>query len=234
MNPRDGNLGQIARMTGQYPSLWRRQAMESERREQNPAQDETCSNTATCGPCDDGNCCCNSGRTPRSKMSAAAGNWASVAARTEPATCLSGGPWRPRGCEPRDRDTKASAEVFGCGMHGEVMGGRPQVELASGGMALEAAVAMRRQIGPEVAALRTAGLVYRARATEPTAVAATGDEAQERQDLLDRDLRSQLGKVDGWHDQRIRQSRPGREEDRVINPWPSAAVSISAFRRPLA
>lgn len=41
--------------------------MESERREQNPAQDEPCSETATCGPCDDGGCCCNSGRTPRSK-----------------------------------------------------------------------------------------------------------------------------------------------------------------------
>ncbi len=59
----------------------------------------------------------------------------------------------PRGGEARDRDAKASAEVFGCGMHGEVMDGRPQVELAAGGMALEAAVTMRRQIDPEVAAL---------------------------------------------------------------------------------
>jgi hypothetical protein len=82
-------------------------------------------------------------------------------------------------------------------------------------MALEAAVTIRRQIDPDVAALAAAGLVYRARAAEPTAVVATGDEAQERQDLLDRNLRSQHGKVDGWHDQRIRQSRPGREEDRV-------------------
>jgi len=67
MNPRDGNLGQIARMTGQYPSLWRRQAMESESREQTTAQGEPCCKTAACAPCDDGDCCCNSGRTPRSK-----------------------------------------------------------------------------------------------------------------------------------------------------------------------
>ena len=94
----------------------------------------------------------------------------------------------------------------------------PQVELASGGMALEAAVAMRRQIDPEVAALGTVGLVDRARAAEPTAVAATGDEAQERQDLLDRDLRAQLGKVDGWHDQRIRQSRSGQRRGSGNHP----------------
>ena len=132
----------------------------------------------------------------------------------------------------RDGDTEASAEIFGCGMYGELMDGRPQVELAAGGVTLEAAVAMSRQIDPEVAALATAGLVYRARAAEPMAVAATGDEAQERQNLLDRDLRSELGKVDGWHDRRIRHLRPDREEDRVINPWSSAAVSIWAFRRP--
>ena len=70
------------------------------------------------------------------------------------------------------------------------MGRRPQVELASSGMALEATVTIRRQIDPEVAALGTAGLVYGARAAEPTVVVATGDEAQERQDLFDRDLRS--------------------------------------------
>jgi len=93
---------------------------------------------------------------------------------------------------------------------------RPQVELTSGGMALEAAVAVSRQIDPEVAALAVAGLVYRARAAEPMAIAMTGDEAQERQDLLDRDLRTQLGEIDGWHDRRIRQSMPDREEDRVI------------------
>ena len=110
------------------------------------------------------------------------------------------------------------------------MGGCPQVELASGGMALEAAVAIRRQIDPEVTALAAAGSVYRARAAEIMAIAATGDEAQECQDLPDGDLRSQLGKVDGWHDQRIQRSRTNREEDRVITPWPFATVSIWAFR----
>jgi hypothetical protein len=80
------------------------------------------------------------------------------------------------------------AEIFGRGMDRKVLCCRPQVELASGGMALEAAVAMGRQIDPKVTALRMARLVDGARAAEPTAVAATWDEAQERQDLLDRDL----------------------------------------------
>ena len=84
------------------------------------------------------------------------------------------------------------------------MGRGPQIELASGRVALEAAVAIGRQINPEFAALGTAGLVDRTRAAEPTAVVATGDEAQERQDLLDGDLRSQHGKVDGWHGRRSR------------------------------
>ena len=110
-----------------------------------------------------------------------------VAARTEPVKYLPGGPGRPRGCKPRDRDAEASAEVFGRGMDWEVLGRRPQVELASGGMALEAAVAMGGQIDPEVTALGMARLVDGARAAEPMAVAATWDEAQERQDLLDRD-----------------------------------------------
>lgn len=82
------------------------------------------------------------------------------------------------------------AEVFGCGMDGEVMNRYPQVKLASGRMALEAAVTIRRQIDPEVATLGIIGLMDRARAAKRTAVAATGDEAQERQDLCDRDLRS--------------------------------------------
>ena len=125
-------------------------------------------------------------------------------------------------------------EFFGCGMSGETTGRCPQVELASGGMALEAAVAIRRQIDPEVAALRTAGLVDRARATEPMAIAATGHEAQKCQDLPHGNLRSQLGKVNGWHDQRILQTRPNREEDRVIIPLLFAAVSIWAFRQRVA
>jgi hypothetical protein len=62
-------------------------------------------------------------------------------------------------------------------MDGELLGCRPQVELASGGMALEAAVAMGRQIHPELTAFGTTGLVYGTRAAEPTTVAATGDEA---------------------------------------------------------
>lgn len=42
--------------------------MESKSREQTTAQGEPCCNTAAaCAPCDDGDCCCNSGRTPRSK-----------------------------------------------------------------------------------------------------------------------------------------------------------------------
>jgi len=65
---------------------------------------------------------------------------------------------------------------------------RPQVELASGGMALEAAVAVSRQIDPELTALAAAGLVDWAWATKPAAIVVRGDEAQERQDLLDRDL----------------------------------------------
>jgi hypothetical protein len=81
-----------------------------------------------------------------------------------------------------------SAEVFGRGMDGEAVGRRPEIDLTPSRMTLEAAVAMGRQIDPEVAALGAAGLVYRARAAKPTALAATGDEAQEIQDLLDRDL----------------------------------------------
>lgn len=41
--------------------------MESDSSERTTAQDEPCCKTATCAPCDDGDCCCNSGRTPRSK-----------------------------------------------------------------------------------------------------------------------------------------------------------------------
>jgi hypothetical protein len=44
-------------------------------------------------------------------------------------------------------------KVFGCGVDGEMMDRSPQVELASGGMALEAAVAMGLQINPELMAL---------------------------------------------------------------------------------
>jgi hypothetical protein len=68
------------------------------------------------------------------------------------------------------------------------MGRRPEIELASGGMALEAAVAVSLQIDPELAALGMPGSMNRARTTQPTAVAATGDKAYEQQDLLDRDL----------------------------------------------
>ncbi|MHB1033442.1 MAG: hypothetical protein ACYC35_03525 [Pirellulales bacterium] len=41
--------------------------MDSEKRHETPAQDEPRSKTVTCAPCDDENCCCNSGKTPRSK-----------------------------------------------------------------------------------------------------------------------------------------------------------------------
>jgi hypothetical protein len=98
-------------------------------------------------------------------------------------------------------------------MDGELLGRRPQVELASGRMALEAAVALGRQIHPELTALGTTGLVYGTRAAERTAVAAAGDETQERQDLFDRDLRSQHGKVDGWHGQQS--GSQGRAEKRI-------------------
>jgi hypothetical protein len=62
-------------------------------------------------------------------------------------------------------------------MDGEVMGRRPEVELTSGGMALEAAVAVSRQIDPELAALGMLGSMYRAGTTQPTTVAAAGDKA---------------------------------------------------------
>lgn len=124
------------------------------------------------------------------EVSAAAGLRTDVAARTQPADCLSGGWWESRGCEPRYRDTETLAEVFGCGMDGEVLNRYPQVKLAPGRMALEATVTIRCQIDPEVAALGIIGLMDRARAAKRTAVATTGDEAQESQDLFDRDLRS--------------------------------------------
>lgn len=41
--------------------------MDSERQDENQMQGEPLSQTATCAPCGDGNCCCNSGRAPRSK-----------------------------------------------------------------------------------------------------------------------------------------------------------------------
>ena len=65
-------------------------------------------------------------------------------------------------------------------MHGEPVNGRPQIELASGRVAFEAAVAMGRQINPEVAALPTAGSVYWTWATKPRAIAARGREVEER------------------------------------------------------
>jgi hypothetical protein len=80
------------------------------------------------------------------------------------------------------------AEVFSSGMDGEVMDGSPQIELASGGMALEAAIAMGRQINPEVAAVGTAGLVYGTGTAKPRAVSATWGESQESQYLFHRHL----------------------------------------------
>jgi hypothetical protein len=44
--------------------------------------------------------------------------------------------------EPRDGKDEAAAEVFGGGVEGETMDGGPEVELPSGGVTLEAAVAM--------------------------------------------------------------------------------------------
>ncbi len=41
--------------------------MESERQDETRTQRERPIKTVTCAPCDDANCCCNSGRTPRSK-----------------------------------------------------------------------------------------------------------------------------------------------------------------------
>jgi hypothetical protein len=69
-----------------------------------------------------------------------------------------------------------------------MMDRRPEVELASGRMALEAAVAVRFQIGPELAALGMLGAMDRARTTQPSAVAATGHKAYQQQDLHDGDL----------------------------------------------
>ena len=79
-------------------------------------------------------------------------------------------------------------EVFGCGVNGEVMHGRPEVELTSSGMALEAAVAVSLKIDPDLAAWGTPGAMDRARTTQPPAVAATEHEAYQQQDLLDGDL----------------------------------------------
>lgn len=141
-----------------------------------------------------------------------------MAARTEPATCLAGGSWGPARFEPRDFETETVAEILGCGMDGEVMGRRPEVELASCRVAFEAAVAIGRQVHPEVTALGMAGLVDRARAAEPLVITATGYEAQERQDLPDRDLGSQQGKVNGWHGHGVRYSKPNREEGWVNHP----------------
>ena len=41
--------------------------MESGTTEIPSVQDESCCQTRACAPCDDGSCCCNTGRTPRSK-----------------------------------------------------------------------------------------------------------------------------------------------------------------------
>lgn len=41
--------------------------MDSERQDETRMQGELPIKTATCAPCDDANCCCNSGTTPRSK-----------------------------------------------------------------------------------------------------------------------------------------------------------------------
>jgi len=62
---------------------------------------------------------------------------------------------------------------------------------------------MGRQIDPQVAALSMGGSVYRTGTAEPMTVAATRDEAQECQHLFHRDLRSDLGKIDGGHDRSV-------------------------------
>ena len=50
-------------------------------------------------------------------------------------------------------DAETEAKIFSGGMHEEVTGGRPQIELAAGGVALEAAIPIGYQIDPELAAL---------------------------------------------------------------------------------
>jgi len=62
---------------------------------------------------------------------------------------------------------------------------------------------MGQQINPQITAMRVRGSVYRARAAEPMTVAATGNEAEEGQHLFDRDLRSDLGKIDSGHDRSV-------------------------------
>lgn len=90
--------------------------------------------------------------------------------------------------QPRDHHAQVVTEIFGCGVNGEMVDGGPEVELASGGMAFEAAVAVSLQIDPELAASGVRGAMDRARTTQPSAVAATGHKAYQQQDLLDGDL----------------------------------------------
>ncbi len=62
----DNGLGRMAHVFQEFPALEATSYGFPERR-RDPSQGEPPIKTATCAPCDDENCCCNSGRTPRSK-----------------------------------------------------------------------------------------------------------------------------------------------------------------------
>src|SRR5439155_17390865 len=97
--------------------------------------------------------------------------------------------------QPRDRIAEALAEVFGSGAEPETSNGHPQVELTAGGMAFEAAIPTLVQMHGERA---TTGLraMNGTGAAQTWAGASGGLEAQQVQDLLDRDLHAHRSQID--------------------------------------
>ena len=79
-------------------------------------------------------------------------------------------------------------EIPGGGVDAQTVDGSPQVELGSGGVAAEAAVAMAAEMDREDPASRSGVTMDRAWAAEARTLRARGHEAHQVQHLLDGDL----------------------------------------------
>lgn len=131
-------------------------------------------------------------------------------------------------------EAKTGAEVGSGGGDGQAVDGGPQVELGSGGMAVEAAVTVAAEMDGEDSAARPGVAVDRAGATQARAAACGGNEVQQVQHLPDWDLRTNLLEVDPRHDAPGRAdhadaigSRPNREEAKVFTPLTCLAAWTS-------
>src|SRR5208282_611355 len=123
------------------------------------------------------------------------------------------------------------AEILGSSVDAQAVNGGPQVELGSGRVAAEAAVAMTAEMDREDPALRRGVSVDRTRAAQTRTLARRGHEVQQAQHLLDSDVAANLLQIDSRHGSpgRIKSVgvglRANREEAQVLTPlvWEAAS-----------